>query len=50
VTQSSTINDAVVDACVADVFRRLPLPAVPAGAGMSIVTYPLSFHAAAQGM
>jgi hypothetical protein len=44
------MNDPAVDACVADVFRRLPLPAMPAGAGVSIVRYPLAFHAAAQGM
>src|SRR5262249_5067217 len=50
VTQSSTMNDPAVDACVADVFRRLPLPTMPANAGVSIVTYPLAFHSAAQAM
>jgi hypothetical protein len=50
-TESSTMNDAAVDACVADVFRRLEMPKMPPGmSGVAIVTYPLAFHSAAQGM
>ena len=48
VTDSSTMNDPRVDACVADVFKRIELPAMPANMGVSIVTYPLAFHSASQ--
>jgi hypothetical protein len=50
-TETSTMNDAAVDSCVADVFRRLEMPKMPPGmSGVAIVTYPLAFHSAAQGM
>jgi hypothetical protein len=50
-TEASSMNDAVVDACVADVFRRLEMPKMPPGmSGVAIVTYPLAFHSAAQGL
>jgi len=47
-TQSSTVGNQTVDACVANVFRRLQLPAMPSGTGLAIVTYPIAFKIAGQ--
>ena len=47
-TQSSTVGNQVVDACVANVFKRLQLPSMPSGTGLAIVTYPISFKVAGQ--